>query len=283
MGRRSKPLDPQNPLHRFASELKSLCDAAGAEGSCQATCKRVGITRTTYYAWRSGRQLPGVDALDLAVRAWGGDTAYWMNRRREVEQELARLADRRHGRREPEPSHLYSAAQPQIESVAKVEPLPDVPNRAASTLFRGKSPAIASRLSEARQVLVILDFDDERSNERSALVLLSLLNLGPDRGWNEVERPIIRITEMMHWMAVHYERSYATNTREVIRRSTLHQFIDRGLVIPNPDDPGRPVNSPRWCYQVSESHYEILRSYGQREFWHKLADHFRSSWGPNQA
>jgi len=63
MGRRPKPLDPANPLHAFAVELRTLRDAAGASGLCDPTCERVGITRTTYYAWLGGKQLPGVDVL----------------------------------------------------------------------------------------------------------------------------------------------------------------------------------------------------------------------------
>jgi transcriptional regulator with XRE-family HTH domain len=277
MGRRSKPLDPQNPLHRFASELRSLCDAAGAEGSCQATCKRAGITRTTYYAWLSGKQLPGVDALGLTVKAWGGDTVYWMNRRREVEQELAGLAVRRQTRRpEPQLSGGYLVTRPKPGGVAKAEPLQRVADTVASVAHRDESNSIAARVLEARQVLTILGFDDERSNERSALVLLALLALGPGQEWGEAARPIVRTREMMDWIRVHYERNYAANTRETLRRFTLHQFIDHGLVVPNPDDPGRPINSPRWCYQISKSHFELLCTYGRRDFWRKLADYFRS-------
>ncbi|MFD9569755.1 hypothetical protein ACFWBI_07920 [Streptomyces sp. NPDC059982] len=44
------------------------------------------ITRATYYAWLGGTQLPGRDALDLLIKAWGGDRAYWLKRRRQAEQ-----------------------------------------------------------------------------------------------------------------------------------------------------------------------------------------------------
>ena len=43
--------------------------------------------------------------------------------------------------------------------------------------------SITRRIQEARRVLADLNFDAERSNERSALVLLALLGLTPDTAW----------------------------------------------------------------------------------------------------
>lgn len=45
---------------------------------------------------------------------------------------------------------------------------------------------------EARIILESLGFDAERSNERSALVLLALLHLGPAEEWSEVSAPMLR-------------------------------------------------------------------------------------------
>jgi type II restriction enzyme len=65
----------------------------------------------------------------------------------------------------------------------------------------------------------------------------------------------------MEWLRHEYDRDYKPNTRETIRRQTLHQFVDAGLVALNPDDPTRPVNSPKSCYQVVPRALELLRSY----------------------
>jgi hypothetical protein len=54
----------------------------------------------------------------------------------------------------------------------------------------------------------------------------------------------------MSWLRERYGRDYKPNTRETIRRQTLHQFVDAGLVLLNPDDPNRPINSPNNCYQI---------------------------------
>ena len=54
---------------------------------------------------------------------------------------------------------------------------------------------------------------------------------------------MIGITPIMDWMAKHYRKVYAPNTRETIRRQSIHQFLDAGIIVHNPDDPKRPPNS----------------------------------------
>lgn len=63
----------------------------------------------------------------------------------------------------------------------------------------------------------------------------------------------------------HYLRDYKPNTRETIRRQTLHQFADAGLIVHNPDDPDRPVNSPKSCYQITTAALEVIQKYGTSE------------------
>ena len=50
----------------------------------------------------------------------------------------------------------------------------------------------------------------------------------------------------------YYGREYAPNTRETKRRQTMHQFVEAGVALHNPDNPARPVNSPKTCYRISD-------------------------------
>src|SRR5262245_51325067 len=97
--------------------------------------------------------------------------------------------------------------------------------------------------------------DAERSNERSALTLLALLRLCPTDDWENAANPMLGTRAIMDWMRDEYGRTYAANTRETIRRLTLHQFVDALLVQQNADQSDRPINSPKWNYQVT---YEAL-------------------------
>lgn len=117
----------------------------------------------------------------------------------------------------------------------------------------------SAQVVRARQILGQLNFDPERCNERSALVLLALLDLPPDCPWSEAQGATRRTVEIIDWIRERYDKPYKPNTRETIRRQTLHQFVDAGLVVLNPDAPQRPVNSPHTCYQVEPTALALLR------------------------
>ena len=63
-------------------------------------------------------------------------------------------------------------------------------------------------------------------------------------------------------------KTYAENTRETIRRQTLHQFEQAALAVRNPDDPSRPTNSPNNVYAVADEALEVIRKYKTKE-WEK--------------
>lgn len=125
----------------------------------------------------------------------------------------------------------------------------------------GDPVASIKRVEEARGVLKALGFPRKQTNVRSALVLLSLLELRRDTPWAQAAPASRGITEMMRWFGEHYGKVYAPNSRETVRRNTVHQFIDAGLVELNPDDPGRAVNSQDNRYRVVPEAVDALRSY----------------------
>lgn len=84
-------------------------------------------------------------------------------------------------------------------------------------------------IKAANQILVSLGLPRAQQNERSALCLLALLNLTPGKPWSKAENPLIGITPIMDWAREHYDKEYAPNTRETVRRQTMHQFCDAGI------------------------------------------------------
>lgn len=122
------------------------------------------------------------------------------------------------------------------------------------------------QVQDARAVLEVLGMDAERSNERSALVVLALLRLRPGDPWSVAANPMLGTRAIMNFIRDEYEKEYAPNTRETVRRFTLHQFVEAYLVVQNPDQPDRPVNSPKWNYQVLAEALNVIRTYGSREW-----------------
>ncbi len=125
---------------------------------------------------------------------------------------------------------------------------------------------VGKRVTEAREILFALGLPSAQQNERSALTLLALLDLSPDKKWKSASSPLLGVTPIMDWFAEHYGKRYAPNTRETVRRQTLHQFIDAGIVVQNPDDLARPINSGLNVYQIKKGTLKLLRSYGSKQW-----------------
>ena len=122
------------------------------------------------------------------------------------------------------------------------------------------------KVDAAKAVLRVIEAPKAQRNDRSALTLLGLLDLGPSGAWSAAGAPLRGVSELMGWMESTYGKKYAPNTRETIRRFTLHQFVQMGLVLLNPDDPARPVNSPKNVYRIAPSALALLRRYGTDEW-----------------
>ena len=116
-----------------------------------------------------------------------------------------------------------------------------------------------------------------QQNERAALSLLALANLAPQKPWHEAEAPLQGVTPIMEFVAKHYKKRWAPNTRETVRRFTLHQFEQAGLVIANPDQPTRPPNSPQYCYQIEASVLRLLHTFGTLEWEPTLRQYLADS------
>jgi len=76
-------------------------------------------------------------------------------------------------------------------------------------------------IDAANQILLALGMPRAQQNERSALCLLALLNLTPGKRWSKAENPLVGITPIMAWAREHYDKEYAPNTRETIRRQSI--------------------------------------------------------------
>lgn len=126
-------------------------------------------------------------------------------------------------------------------------------------------------IEAAQQILISLGLPKAQHNERSALCLLALLDITQGKSWAEAQNPMIGITPIMDWIRDHFDKAYKPNTRETIRRQTMHQFCDAGLAVYNPDQPDRPVNSPKAVYQVEPSALTLLRTFGTPTWQENLA------------
>lgn len=131
------------------------------------------------------------------------------------------------------------------------------------------------KLQQAYDILVHLGMPRQQLNERTALCLLCLLDMTPDKQWNQAGSPLVGITPIMDWSRQFYGKDYAPNTRETFRRQSMHQFVDAGICLYNPDKPDRPVNSPHAAYQIEPNLLNVLRFYGSSMYQQMLQNYFQ--------
>ena len=132
------------------------------------------------------------------------------------------------------------------------------------------------KIQDALDILNALGLPRQQLNDRSALTLLSLLAIEPETGWADASNPLMGITPMMDFFLEYYGKKYAPNTRETVRRQTVHQFLQAALIVANPDKPSRPTNSPKAVYQIEPSILKLLRSFGKPEWEENLHKYLRT-------
>ena len=91
------------------------------------------------------------------------------------------------------------------------------------------------------------------------MCLLALVNVTPTKRWGDAQAPLIGITPIMDWAKEHFDTGYAPNSRETFRRQSMHQFVEAGVCLYNPDKPERPVNSPKAVYQVEPHLLKVMK------------------------
>lgn len=131
-------------------------------------------------------------------------------------------------------------------------------------------------ISQAQSILLDLGMDEERSNDRSAMVFLALAGRGLNNQWSEATGEMYTTRMLMDWLRDELSQDYAPNTRETVRRFTLHQFVAGGLVEHNADDPSRPINSPKSNYRINPDLLPVLHSFGTEKYAQALNEFLES-------
>lgn len=151
--------------------------------------------------------------------------------------------------------------------------------RAMATSYTTSNPVDMQRkIQEALAILSDLGMPRAQRNERSALTLLALLGLKPGDLWSAASAPLMGITPIMDFVRDHYGRTYAPNTRETFRRQTMHQFVQAGIAVSNPDEPERAINSPKWVYQISREVLDLVKNY-ERDDWRNTLSQYLKEQG----
>lgn len=135
---------------------------------------------------------------------------------------------------------------------------------------------IQQRISEALGVLQQLGLPKEQLNERTAICLLALLDLPPNKTWANATNPLVGIRAILDFSCEKLERNYAENTRESIRKYSVKQLVAAGVVLHNTDQPDRAVNSSANCYQIEPTALNLFKQVGLTTWQSTLSEFLKT-------
>ncbi len=92
----------------------------------------------------------------------------------------------------------------------------------------------------------------------------------PADEWYQATSPLLPTVEIMQFIRKEYGKNYKPNSRETIRRHTLHQFEQARIIDRNRDDPKRPTNSKDNNYSLNQPILDILANYPDGDWKEKL-------------
>lgn len=143
------------------------------------------------------------------------------------------------------------------------------------------------KVREAQQILKELGLPEAQQSTRTALALLSMIGLEPEEPWSAVRSNPLGITECMDWMADHYPLikkgqgdpvRYAPNSRESIRRKSVHQLVAAGVLFANSDMPKRTTNDQNNRYEPTSIVLGALATFGTPQ-WEGGLQRFHEEYG----
>jgi len=134
-----------------------------------------------------------------------------------------------------------------------------------------------NKIEEAQVILKDLGLPRSQQNEISALTLLALCDLSETDSWKDAKKVSLGVSKgIMKFISSVYQKEYAPNTRETVRRQVLHQFVQARIVDYNPDIPDLPVNSPRAHYAMAKEALAVIKSFKTEE-WDSNSKNFRDT------
>jgi len=135
------------------------------------------------------------------------------------------------------------------------------------------------KIKEAQIILKELGLPKLQQNEISALTLLALCNIREKDNWKDSTKNSLGVSKgIMQFISDVYDKEYAPNTRETVRRFVLHQFVQARIADYNPDIPDLPVNSPRAHYALSIEALSVIKTFNTKK-WEAETKKFRESIG----
>lgn len=124
------------------------------------------------------------------------------------------------------------------------------------------------KIEESKDILKAVGMPIKQQADIVALTLLAMTTLTEGQTWKDAQNEWIRIHDIIQFVNINYERTYAENSRETFRKQALHHFRNAALI----EDNGKATNSPNYRYRITNEFLELIRSYKSDSWELELAD-----------
>jgi len=129
------------------------------------------------------------------------------------------------------------------------------------------------RLRQAKELLEALGMPKAQRNDRSGWVLLALAGIvARNSKWENPSSKLLTTRQIMDFVRDEYGMEYAANSREKIRRQTLHRFEQAALVVRNADAIGRTTHSQDTNYSLAREMLVVLNNFPKGDWKTAVAE-----------
>lgn len=126
-----------------------------------------------------------------------------------------------------------------------------------------------SKMDEAKEILRQIGMPEQQCNDIAGYTFLTLANQEEKSTWKDSKNNWIRIHDVLIFTSEKYNKEYAENTRETIRKQCMHQFREGALI----EDNGKATNSPNYRYKITDEALALIQTFGT-PLWAKTLKHF---------
>lgn len=114
-----------------------------------------------------------------------------------------------------------------------------------------------NKKEETKKLLKLLGMPEQQQTDIAVYSLLTLANIKEESKWKLATNEWIRIHDILEFTSKFYNKTYAENTRETIRKQCMHQFREGALI----EDNGKATNSPNYRYRLTNETLALIQSY----------------------
>lgn len=112
------------------------------------------------------------------------------------------------------------------------------------------------KLNIIKDLLAKIDMPDSQQSPLCCYTLLALADLKKTTSWCNAKNGWKRIHDIILFISGNYNKTYAENSRETIRKQALHHFRTAALI----EDNGKATNSPNYRYRLTPEFLKVIRS-----------------------